>query len=159
MQHKVHLGRFQLWKLLQLPFQFITQPTELFEVKGFQQIIDIPTRLFNNSVSLIDLIFFNSNSNLENLVLSATLPPIADHCGNLSSLNTLTFKQSPKKFLNFYHQYKDNNWKNLCCELDSLNDHKLYVNSNIDSQVDKFTRKLIKMRNKYIPNKEITIRP
>ena len=54
---------------------------ELFEVKEFQQIIDIPTILFNNSVSLIDLIFFNSNSNLENLVLSATLPPIADHCG------------------------------------------------------------------------------
>ena len=132
---------------------------ELFEAKGFQQIIDIPTRHFNNSVSLIDLIFFNSHSNLENLVLSATLPPIADHCGTLCSLNTLTFKQSPKKCLSFDYQDKDINWKNLCCELDSLNDIKLYSNSNIDWQVDNFTRKLIQIRNKYIPNKEVTIRP
>ena len=43
--------------------------------------------------------------------------------------------------------------------MDSPNDHKLYENSNIDSQVDKFTRKLIQIRNKYVPNKEITIRP
>ena len=35
----------------------------------------------------------------------------------------------------------------------------LYKNSNIDWQVDNFTRKLIQIRNKYIPNKEITIRP
>ena len=132
---------------------------ELFEAKGFQQIIDIPTRHFNNSVSLIDLIFINSHSNHENLVLNAILPPIADHCGTLCSIHTLTFKQSPKKFLSYDYQDKNINWKNLCCKLDSLNDHKLYEDSNIDNQVDKFSRKLIQIRNKYIPNKEITIRP
>ena len=79
---------------------------ELFEAKGFQQIIDIPTRHFNNSVSLIDLIFINSHSNHENLVLNAILPPIADHCGTLCSINTLTFKQSPKKFLSYDYQDK-----------------------------------------------------
>ena len=35
---------------------------------------------------------------------------------------------------------------------------KFYENSNIDSKIDKFTRKHIQIRNKYIPNKKITIR-
>ena len=94
MKHKYHPKRFQLW-ISQQPLE--NKAPELFEVIGFQQIIYIPTKFFNNSVSLIDLIFINSNSNLENLALSATLPPIADHCGTLRSLNTLTFIQCPKK--------------------------------------------------------------
>ena len=94
MQHKNHPRRFQLW-ISQQPLE--NKAPELFEVIGFQLIIYIQKKLFNNSVSLIDLIFFNSNSNLENLALSATLPPIADHCGTLRSLNTLAFKQSLKK--------------------------------------------------------------
>ena len=73
--------------------------------------------------------------------------------------NSIPTYQTTNKFVSFDFQDKDINWKNLFCELDSLNDHKLYENSNIDSHVDKFTRKFIQARNKYIPNKEITIRP
>ena len=51
---------------------------ELFSSFGYQQLIDIPTRVTENTTSLIDLIF---TSNLDKIRCHGTLPPIADHEG------------------------------------------------------------------------------
>ena len=51
---------------------------ELFESHGFTQVIDIPTRITQDTVSLIDLIFID---NLDCVTQHGTLPKIADHDG------------------------------------------------------------------------------
>ena len=49
---------------------------DLFASYGFQQLIDIPTRVTLVSVSLIDLIFINKP---DDIICHGTLPQIADH--------------------------------------------------------------------------------
>ena len=66
----------------------------IFLEKNFYQLIDIPTRKVDNSVSLIDLIFI---SKTDDVVLTAVTPPISDHSGTIISLNTLNFKKPPKE--------------------------------------------------------------
>ena len=56
--------------------------SDLFSSYGFSQLIDIPTRVTENTVSLIDLIFV---TNSENLTAHGTLPKIADHDGVIVS--------------------------------------------------------------------------
>ena len=51
---------------------------ELFCSHDFKQLIDIPTRVTDKTVSLIDLIFTN---NVDNIQSHGTLSPIADHEG------------------------------------------------------------------------------
>ena len=51
---------------------------DLFASYGFTQLIDIPTRTTNDTISLIDLIFV---SNTDNVQHHGTLPRIADHDG------------------------------------------------------------------------------
>ena len=51
---------------------------ELFSSHGYQQLIDIPTRVTESTTSLIDLAFTN---NLDKIRSHGTLPPIADHEG------------------------------------------------------------------------------
>ena len=50
--------------------------SDLFTCHGFQQIIDIPTRIAENTVSLISLIFMD---NPDDVVCHGTLHKIADH--------------------------------------------------------------------------------
>ena len=47
----------------------------IFLEKNFYELIDIPTRKVDNSVSLIDLIFI---SKTDDVVLTAVTPPIRD---------------------------------------------------------------------------------
>ena len=62
---------------------------DLFESYGFQQLLDIPTRVVFETVSLIDLIFIN---NMENIVCQGTLPKISDHDGIIVCFNTKSLK-------------------------------------------------------------------
>ena len=63
---------------------------DLFSSYGFQQLIDIPTRVTDNSMSLISLIFVNKP---DDVVCHGTLHKIADHDGVLASFNTKIAKQ------------------------------------------------------------------
>ena len=64
---------------------------DLFASFGFSQLIDVPTRLTNDTTSLIDLFF---EYNTENVVCHGTIPKIADHEGILVSYNIPS--QQPK---------------------------------------------------------------
>ena len=55
-----------------------TYAPELFRSFGYQQLIDIPPRVTENTTSLVDIIF---TSNLDQICCHGTLPPIADHEG------------------------------------------------------------------------------
>ena len=64
---------------------------DLFSSYGFQQLIDIPTRTTETSLSLIDLFFI---VNPENVICHGTLPRIADHDGIIVSFNIKSKKQA-----------------------------------------------------------------
>ena len=57
---------------------------DIFTSHGFTQIIDIPTRITEDTISLIDLFFVD---NVEDIVCHGTLTQIAYHDGVIASLN------------------------------------------------------------------------
>ena len=59
-------------------------PPDLFMSYGFHQIIDIPTRVTNETTSLIDLFFINST---DGITSQGTLPKNADHDGIFASFD------------------------------------------------------------------------
>ena len=66
---------------------------ELFEGFGLTQLFDIPTRLTQNTSSLVDLVFVQ---NQDFLIIHGTLPRIADHDGTLVSFHTTRQKEKPR---------------------------------------------------------------
>ena len=79
-----------------------TRAPDLFSSYGFSQLIDIPTRVTQNTTSLIDLIFeFNTDS----VVCHGTLPQIADHDGVLVSYDVKS--QKPKQKTKQIYDYKN----------------------------------------------------
>ena len=66
---------------------------DLFSSFGFQQLIDIPTRITAISISLIDLIFVNKP---DDIICHGTIPKIADHDGTVVSFNTKSNKPKQK---------------------------------------------------------------
>ena len=71
-----------------------TTAPDLFSRYGFNQLIDIPTRVTENTVSLIDLIYVNK---IDDIVCHGTLCKIADHDGVLVSFDIVCKKQKTKE--------------------------------------------------------------
>ena len=71
-----------------------TVAPELFSSFNFHQLIDIPTRVTNNTTSLIDLIF---TSNQDNISCHGTLSPVADHEGIFVSFHCVQTKENTIK--------------------------------------------------------------
>ena len=132
------------------PLPLDNKAPDMFLERGFYQQIDLPTRQVRLSSSLIDLIFTDK---IDNIVLTGILPPLSDHCGTLISVNTLCFKQKPKKFKQY--QYEDANWKRIKESFNELND--LDYQGDVDTLADMFTSRLVKMRDYCVPSKEVTI--
>ena len=132
------------------PLPLDNKAPDMFLERGFYQQIDLPTRQVRLSSSLIDLIFTDK---IDNIVLTGILPPLSDHCGTLISVNTLSFKQKPKKFKQY--QYEDANWKRIKESFNELND--LDYQGDVDTLADMFTSRLVKMRDYCVPSKEVTI--
>ena len=65
---------------------------ELFSSHGFQQLIDIPTRMTTNTVSLIDLVF---SDNIDNIQCQGTVSPIADHEGVFVCFHCISVQEKP----------------------------------------------------------------
>ena len=57
--------------------------SDLFSSFGFTQLMDIPTRITENTRTLIDLIF---EMNTDNVCWNGSLPKIADHDGVLQKI-------------------------------------------------------------------------
>ena len=132
------------------PLPLDSKAPDMFLERGFYQQIDLPTRQVRLSSSLIDLIFADK---IDNIVLTGLLPPLSDHCGTLISVNTLSFKQKPKKFKQY--QYEDANWKKIKDAFNELND--MDYQGDVDTLADLFTRRLVKARDDCVPSKEVTI--
>ena len=65
---------------------------ELFSSHGFQQLIDIPTFMTTNTVSLIDLVF---SDNIDNIQCQGTVSPIADHEGVFVCFHCISVQEKP----------------------------------------------------------------
>ena len=78
-----------------LPFKPLDyMAPDLFSSYGFQQLINIPTRISSTTTSLIDLVFVNTIELVEEF---GTLPQIADHGGTLLCLSLEQKSKQPKK--------------------------------------------------------------
>ena len=138
------------------PLDSIAAP--MFMEKGFIELIDIPTRKIGMSTSLIDLIYVNKT---DDVVLTATTPPIADHSGTFISMNTMTFKKPPKNFIKY--DYDAANWDGIEEKLQLLNNKFQYDDSielcqgTIDKMALEFSETLIKIKNDHVPHKSVTI--
>ena len=127
---------------------------ELFESYGFFQLIDIPTRITQNTTLLVDLIFVQ---NQDYLSIQGTLPKIEDHDGTLVSFHSTRLKILPKTIIILDY--------NKINEVDLIKHTK-----NIDFQTIVFSQPLIDQPrlmttlmtgafHKFVPSREVTIRP
>ena len=121
----------------------------IFLEKNLYQLIDIPTRKVNNSVSLIDLIFINKT---DDVVLTAVTPPISDHSGTIVSLNTLNFKKPPKEMT--IYDYETADWTTIESRLSELTTND---EGDVDTLAEKFTSTLKSIRNDCVPHKLVKI--
>ena len=123
----------------------------IFLEKNFYELVDIPTRKVDNSVSLIDLIFINKT---EDVVLTAVTPPISDHSGTIVSLNTLNFKKPPKDIT--LYDYESADWATIESRLTELKTPE-HETCDIDSIALEFTETLQNIRNDCVPHKTVKI--
>ena len=128
---------------------------ELFSSYGMAQLIDIPTRVRENTISLVDLFFVSSTDNVR---LHGTLPAIADHEGILASFfaNTQTKAKIKSKTI---FDYESADIQGLLRHLNDINFDAEVMTKPVEQQAEIFSDILVKAREKYIPTKKITIRP
>ena len=127
---------------------------DIFTSHGFTQIIDIPTRITDNTISLIDLFFAD---NVDDIVCHGTLPKIADHDGVLASYQLNIEK--PKAKTKTIYDYKNADIQGLIDHVKQLNFDTAVFSYPTEVQADKYSELLINAFNLFVPSKTITIRP
>ena len=127
---------------------------ELYASYGMTQLIDIPTRVREHTISLVDLFFVSS---IDNVKLHGTLSAIADHDGIFASFHCI--KTQAKIKTKTIYDYENADEKALLKYLNEFNFHNEVLSKPVKEQAEIFSEILIKAREKYIPTKEITIRP
>ena len=127
---------------------------ELFSSYGMIQLIDIPTRVREHSISLVDLFFVSCSDNVKS---HGTIPAIADHDGIFASFHCI--KTQAKIKSKTVYDYTNADEKGLLKYLSDFNFDAEVLSKPIEMQAEIFSEILIKAREKYIPTKQITIRP
>ena len=127
---------------------------ELFSSYNFAQLIDIPTRVSRRTLSLIDLIFVDSQDLVEEYGI---LPEIADHAGVLLCLNVKQKIRKPTK--KTIHIYKDIDQDRLIDYIKDIDFQSTVFNLPVREQADKFTDILKNCIKEFVPTKEITVKP
>ena len=127
---------------------------ELFSSYGMTQLIDIPTRVREHTISLIDLFFVSCSDNVK---AHGTLPAIADHDGIFASFHYI--KTKAKLRTKLVYDYENVDQKCLIKYLNEYDFETEVLSKPVPEQAEIFSKILIKAREKYIPSKEITIRP
>ena len=112
--------------------------SDLFSSFGFTQLIDIPTRVTNNTMSLIDLIFVKDTDMVS---CHGTLPKIADHDGVVVSycMKTETIKQKTK----VVYDYKNADIAGLIAHIKSINFESAVFIHPIIQQANFYTQVLM----------------
>ena len=126
---------------------------DLFSNYGFSQLIDIPTRTTETTLSLIDLFFIN---NIENIICHGTLPKIADHDGIIVSFNCKSVKP-PQKMKTIY-DYKSADIEGLNDYIKNFDFENTVFNQPIINQTDIYSDILKQAFSKFVPCKTVAIR-
>ena len=127
---------------------------ELFSSHGFDQLIDIPTRVTSSCISLIDLIYCTDRDNIQ---CHGTLPKIADHDGTFVSFHCS--KPKPKLLTRTVYDYKNIDENGLINFINTYDFETSVFNQPISNQAEALTEILNEALNKFVPVKKITIRP
>ena len=127
---------------------------DLFESFGFQQLIDIPTRVAFGTISLIDLIFTNI---VDDIVCHGTLPKIADHEGTIVCLNTKSTNSKSKSKV--IYDYKNADEAGLIDYIKNYDFENTLFNQPTTKQAEIFTNILQDAFAKFVPSKTVLIRP
>ena len=77
-----HFGNIYCKYPTLLPKTLDASAPDLYASFGFNQLIDIPTRVTEKTISLVDLIFIDNEKDVQ-----CHLPKIADHDGVFASLS------------------------------------------------------------------------
>ena len=136
------------------PKQLDYAAPDLFSSHGFLQLIDIPTRITLNCLSLIDLIFVNQP---DDVICHGTLPKIADHDGVVVSFNTKNVKPKPKTKL--IHDYKNADVEGLIKFIKEYDFENSVFSHPAIEQADIFSDILKQAFAQFIPTKSVVIRP
>ena len=127
--------------------------SDLFSSFGFTQLIDIPTRITENTISLIDLIF---EMNTERVSSHGTLPKIADHDGIIVSYDLESEKtKSKSKIIYDYNKVDENGLINFIKKIDF--DTAVFQYPIIE-QAELFTNVLKNAFAQFVPCKTVPIR-
>ena len=137
-----------------LPKPLDNSAPELYASFGFKQLIDIPTRVRENTISLVDLFFVSC---IDTVKSHGTLPPIADHDGIFTSFINVKTQYKPVKRTVF--DYKNANENGLIKYISEYDYTTTVFSKPISAQAEALSDVLINARNMFIPTKEITIRP
>ena len=122
--------------------------SDLFSSFGFIQLIDIPTRITENTMSLIDLIFVMDTDFVS---CHGTLPKIADHDGVVVSYNIKTEKIKQKTKV--IYDYKNADIAALIAHIKSINFEEAVFSHPIKQQANFYTQVLTDAFSKFIPCK------
>ena len=127
---------------------------DLFESFGMTQLIDIPTRVTEDTTSLIDLFF---TTNPENALNYGTLPKIADHDGIVCSFNINNEK--PKSKFRLVYDYSKADEKGLINFIKNFDFQNSVYSLPIIEQAEKFSLILQDAFALFVPCKTVMIRP
>ena len=127
---------------------------QLFASYGLNQLIDIPTRTCQTTVSLIDLLFVDSMELIEEY---GTLPEIADHDGILLCLNlNQCQKKSTQKVI---FDYKNADIDEMKKFFTDFNFQNAVFNLPVSEQTDAYSDALTTLFKKCVPTKTVFIKP
>ena len=127
---------------------------ELFEGFGFTQLIDIPTRLTQNTSSLVDLVFVQ---NQDFLTIHGTLPKIADHDGTLVSFHSTRQKEKPRT--RTIYEYNKLNEEALIKYIKGFDFETNVFSYPLTEQPKRMTNILTGVFQQFVSSKEVEIRP
>ena len=125
---------------------------DLFTSYGFTQIIDIPTRVTNDTISLIDLFFADST---EDIICHGTLPRISDHDGIVASYNIELNR--PKTNSKTVYDYANTDVVGLVNFIKSFNFDTTVFSHPIEFQAELYSKILIDAFNQFVPTKTVTV--
>ena len=111
-------------------------------------------RVHENTTSLVDLFFVSC---IDTGKSHGTLPLIADHDGIFT--NFITVKSQYKPVKRTVYDYKNADEKGLLRYISEYYYTSKVFSRPVSEQADAISNILIEARNKFIPTKEITIRP
>ena len=130
-----------------------TSAPDLFAEFGFKQLIDIPTRITSDTISLIDLFYIQND---ELVICHGTLPMIADHAGIFVSLDINRQKTKQKTIT--IHDYHNIDLKGLEDYIKDFDFNTKIFGANEQEQTKLYTEVLHEAFSIFVPTKQVQVR-